>query len=120
MAEKVIKVCDWHETDVEAVKRNRWTNPAGKRKRLDLCAEHQKEFEDLWERLERGSELDTEDVPARTPRRKAGTKAGPSEQSIIKAWARANGYQISGSGRVPFHIEQAWKDAGRPNPQDAG
>ncbi|WP_431911659.1 hypothetical protein [Nonomuraea jabiensis] len=121
MAEKVITVCDWHETDVEAVKRNRWTNPAGKRKRNDLCEEHQKEFESLWERVELGSALDTEEAPARAPRRKAG-KGALGEPALIKAWLRSlgRGDEVKGSGRVPFHLEQEWKDAGRPNVLEEG
>ncbi|MEU4726508.1 hypothetical protein AB0G06_43515 [Nonomuraea dietziae] len=115
MATKVITICDWHGDDTPSKYRNRWTNPQGKRRRNDLCADHQKEFLGLWERLEQGSALDTEDAPARPSRRKAGTKEDPSYQAIIKAWARSVGHEVQRSGRVPFHIEQEWKEAGRPN-----
>jgi hypothetical protein len=122
LAEKVITVCDWHDDDTPSEHRTRWTDPQGNRRMNDLCAEHQADWNGLWEQINRGAQPDTEDTPVR-PSRKRGPsgpsdRRQPTEQAIIKAWARKEGHEIKGSGRAPFHIEQMWKGAGRPNVLD--
>ncbi|MEU7830340.1 histone-like nucleoid-structuring protein Lsr2 [Nonomuraea sp. NPDC049129] len=121
MAEKVITVCDWHDgKDVEAGNHNEWTNHLGKRRKNDLCDDHQRKFLAAWEAVERGSRpVEVEEISTRAPRKRPSVrvkaKAGPSEQQIIKAWAKQQGYKVATGGRVPFNIELEWKNAGRPN-----
>jgi hypothetical protein len=117
MATKVITICDWHEGDVEAAHHNEWTNPTGVRRSNDLCEEDQKKFLKAWEAIEKNSSV-VQETAVRPTRRKVSTSrnAGPSQQAIIKAWARENGYSVSETGgRVPFNIEMEWKKAGSPN-----
>ena len=44
---------------------------------------------------------------ARTPRRSGGS----DETSAIREWARSNGYQISGRGRIAANVVEAYKKA---------
>lgn len=132
MAEKVIRICDWHEEDVEAPHREEWTNPKGEHRRLDLCDSHHEDWLGLWEGLEEYSTLveeapkppavEEKAKPSPTRRRVVRhpadkkTSKGPSQTQIIKDWARKNGFEVTeGGGRVPFNVELAWKEAGSPN-----
>ena len=36
---------------------------------------------------------------------------GPVDTKIVRAWARANGYQVEDHGRIPAEILQAWERA---------
>lgn len=115
MATKLITICDWHRGEDEpAIHHNQWTNAQGKRKKNDLCDEHQVVFLAKWDDLEANSEPDEEPL-ARPKARRRRASDGPSDQALIKAWARAQGVNVSASGRVGFNVEQAWKDAGSPN-----
>ncbi|WP_084772345.1 Lsr2 family DNA-binding protein [Nonomuraea candida] len=116
MAEKVIRVCDWHTEEVAATHHNEWTNSKGEHRSNDLCAEDQKIFMKAWEAVERGSSLATTrstKVPAAaaTPKK----AKGPTEAAQMRAWAKQEGLEVSESGKISFTIEQAWKAAGRPN-----
>ncbi|MGN9782798.1 hypothetical protein ACTMTF_15300 [Nonomuraea sp. ZG12] len=118
MATKVIQVCDWHDDeDVEAPYHNEWTNPKGEHRQNDLCQTHQMDWTEAWEVIDRSStEVPASAAASRPARRKSGSSrtTGPSQQAIIKAWARSVGHEVKGS-RVPFNIEMEWKEAGSPN-----
>ncbi|SNS38368.1 Lsr2 protein [Streptosporangium subroseum] len=114
MATKQIVVCDWHDGDAEAIHHNAWTNLAGERKENDLCVTHQKEFLKAWETVEKGSSASAL-RPASRPAPKRLPRSVPSENAQARAWAKSQNMEVNDNGRVGFHIEQAWKKAGKPN-----
>ncbi|MER5643974.1 histone-like nucleoid-structuring protein Lsr2 [Streptosporangium sp. NPDC002524] len=118
MATKLVVICDWHEGDAEATHHNEWTGLDGKAKENDLCDTHQKPFLKAWETIDKGSTVRTT-TPAgtsngRTPRKKL-PKGQHTDNAKARAWAQANNMEVSGSGRVGFHVERAWKQAGSPD-----
>ncbi|MGS2646057.1 hypothetical protein [Streptosporangium sp. G12] len=115
MATKLVVICDWHEGDTEATHHNEWTNPKGELKENDLCDDHQKVFTEAWEAIEKGSTTRTAPTAnGRTPRKKL-PKGQHSPNAQARAWALANNMEVNAHGRVGFHIERAWKQAGQPN-----
>jgi hypothetical protein len=42
---------------------------------------------------------------------------GAAEASQIREWARENGYELSGRGRIPAHVIDAYKEAQQPKPR---
>ncbi|MEO3863424.1 histone-like nucleoid-structuring protein Lsr2 [Acrocarpospora sp. B8E8] len=125
MVTKLVAVCDRHAEDVPATHHNEWVNLEGKPKENDLCDEHQEPFLAAWEVIEAGSNLSTrapaaKPAPAK-PKRVRPPRGEHTQSSIIRAWAKSVGMEVSDQGRVGFHIEQAWKEAGRPAilPSDA-
>jgi hypothetical protein len=51
-------------------------------------------------------------APAPRARRRAGLRVkGPTELSVIRAWAEGNGLQVSGRGRIPGEVQAAYDAA---------
>ena len=79
---------------------------------IDLCAEHRGQFTNALApfvsqaRSARarsgGGSVSTSPARAKSGRRDA------AETEAIRAWAKANGFQISTRGRIPGHIEAAY------------
>lgn len=117
MATKLVTVCDWHDEDVTAIHHNDWVNLKGEPKENDLCDEHQEVFLKAWEAVERGSTLSTRSTETSAGRStsKKAPKGTPSDNTLARAWARSLDMDVNKSGRVGFHIERAWRQAGRPN-----
>jgi len=40
-----------------------------------------------------------------------GTAAGSGEPAKVREWALENGYELSGRGRIPGHVIEAYKEA---------
>jgi len=87
--------------------------------RTDLCADHAAElkaaltpFLESAERVDgrrRGGARPAEGkATARRPARR-----DPMQVAAIRAWARANGYEISDRGRIPREVEEAYNARGR-------
>lgn len=117
MAEKVIRVCDWsHEEDVEATHSNKWRDLNGHERKNDLCDEHQAVFLQLWEQIETGSQPAVSNQ-ASSKASSASKRRGPTTRALVKAWleSQGRGGELKGTGRPPFHLEQEWINAGRPD-----
>jgi hypothetical protein len=41
----------------------------------------------------------------------ANKAAGPSEAGAVREWALENGFELSGRGRIPGHVIEAYKEA---------
>ena len=118
--------CDRCEEDVQAERTVGFgvDDEAGKRReyKIELCNVHLKEFvTDLGPWIDSGR---PEDKPAGRSRRgtpttarptgmSGKTNAGPARRDPeqlagIRAWARANGYEVSDKGRIPAEVEAAY------------
>jgi hypothetical protein len=79
---------------------------------IDLCPEHRGQFTNALAPFvsqarsarTRGGAPAASGAPARV---KSGRR-DPAQTESIRAWAKANGYQISTRGRIPGHIEAAY------------
>jgi hypothetical protein len=47
----------------------------------------------------------------------AGKAARSGEAGQIREWALENGYELSGRGRIPAHVIEAYKEAQQPKPR---
>ena len=119
MAKKttVITVCDLHRGEVEAT--GSVTMVVSEvTYRLDLCAEHLREFTTAVRPWTRRAVSDAPAAPAaRKPRRnnakpasRSRRKAGPSN-SELREWAGANGFEVAERGRVPNAVREAFDAA---------
>lgn len=118
--------CDRCDDDVPAERTVGFgvDDEAGKRRefKIELCNMHLKEFvTDLEPWI--GSSR-PEDKPARRARRESltsarptgmnsGARKGPARRDPeqlagIRAWARANGFEVSDKGRIPAEVEEAY------------
>lgn len=46
--------------------------------------------------------------------RPGGTAARSGEAGRVREWALENGYELSGRGRIPSHVVEAYQEAQRP------
>ncbi|GAA3536943.1 hypothetical protein GCM10022419_015950 [Nonomuraea rosea] len=123
MATKVIRICDWHKDEVEATHHNEWVNSLGQHRSNDLCDEDQETFLKAWEVVEQGSTLFTNPpstpAPAPTsPNKATRTRASakpPGDITLARAWAKKQGMDVPDRGGISWQVEEAWREAGRPN-----
>jgi hypothetical protein len=109
---KVVVVCDRHRGDVEAVASVE-IGVDGDRRTVDLCAEHLAEFRKLvrpWlAPAAKGAARGSKKSPATT--RPRGRRAAAGDVGALRAWAQANGYQLSERGRIPNAVREAYAAA---------
>jgi Lsr2 len=84
---------------------------------IDLCAEHRSAFTGALAPFvghARSARSRTAAAPS-----SAGTgtrrvvRRDPSQTEAIRRWAKENGFAISGRGRIPGHVEEAYNARGR-------
>lgn len=46
----------------------------------------------------------------------SGTTGRSGEAGLVRAWAVENGYELSGRGRIPSHVLDAYQEAQQPKP----
>lgn len=51
--------------------------------------------------------------------RPGGAAARSGEAGQIREWALENGFELSGRGRIPSHVVDAYKEAQQPKPKTA-
>lgn len=87
--------------------------------RTDLCADHAAElqsaltpFLESAERVDRRRRATARPSDGKAPARRP-TRRDPSQVAAIRAWARANGFEISDRGRIPREVEEAYNARAR-------
>ena len=75
----------------------------GKPRVIDLSAENAQAFRDDLARWMDASRPDG--------RKRATTSKSKRDTATIRAWAQANGYDVSDRGRIPAYVEDAFHSA---------
>ena len=115
MAQKVqvVLTCDLDDEEVEAAETVTF-GFEGTTYAFELCDKHLTEFTDTIQAYIGSARL------ADGPRRRRAPAAGPgrvrrsngeTSSSDIRTWARENGYDVSGRGRIPAEIRSAYEAA---------
>ncbi|MGP8060058.1 MAG: histone-like nucleoid-structuring protein Lsr2 [Acidimicrobiales bacterium] len=117
--------CDRCENGVQAERTVGFgvDDEAGKRReyKIELCNMHLKEFvtdiepwlscarpEDKPGRQRRGSPTTARPTGMSAKTNHGPARRDPEQLAGIRAWARANGYQVSDKGRIPAEVEEAY------------
>ncbi len=87
---------------------------------LELCAKHGKELRvalESYTSIAGGAGLVGEDQGADRPAAKNGLEGNGSgmstaELSVVREWAREQGYEISDRGKLPSAVLEAWRSNG--------
>ena len=75
----------------------------GKPRVIDLSADNAQAF--------RGDLARWMDASRPDDRKRATTSRPKRDTATIRAWAQANGYEVSDRGRIPAHVEEAFNAA---------
>ena len=119
----VMRVCDLHRESVQSVKTLRFSWD-GTRHQLDLCADHLEELEstvNAWLRgtsasngARRGARKATgTGRPAKRTAKRASGSAAANASRDLRAWAKANGHNVSDRGRIPTDVRTAYEAAAK-------
>lgn len=109
---QVILTCDVHDGVADAVETVTFT-VEGHSYECELCEPHLAEFRDameIWSSHSRAVGSGRNGRSARAGRRRGGSADGAST-SEIRAWARAQGMQVSSRGRIPAELHAAYEAA---------
>ena len=89
----------------------------GKHWEIDLSAGNSQKLRDaLAPFIEVSREISSKDAVRRTAQANAGVSSngqlfGETDPATIRAWAQANGYDVTNKGRVPEHVVSAYHQA---------
>jgi len=119
MGQTVILTCDLHNDDTAAVETLRFAVGATGYE-IELCEKHLKEFNDKLSAFTKGARSTSSRRSAATRGRPAA-KARPGTKrrgraldvSVVREWARDQGYEVSARGRIPGAILDAYKARGK-------
>jgi hypothetical protein len=123
MAERLLLICDLHDTLALATDRAR-LDLAGDVVELDLCTEHVEELRALIDRLLPSTRSDRRRARSSKPaaggrRRASGGASSPAggsdslsaaEREAVREWARANGVAVSTRGRLAADVIRQYRD----------
>lgn len=105
MADRQIIVCDIQHDD-ELLAERRTFALDGTEYVIDLCEDDMVAFEQIWEQyLKAGRRVGRSAVRAK-PTRTFGANVAD-----VRAWALANGYEVSERGRIPGTVRAAYDAA---------
>ena len=82
---------------------------------IDLCAEHRSAFNNaLAPFVSNGRSARARAASAATsaPTHRRVVRRDPSQTEAIRRWAKENGFAISGRGRIPGTVEEAYNARG--------
>lgn len=97
----VVLCCDLHEEEVTAEETVSFS-VRGEGYEMELCAEHLKVFDEVtgaWTAAAR---------PGSKRRKPPVGDIASDEGGRVREWARANGYEVSGRGRIPQSVLDAF------------
>jgi hypothetical protein len=84
----------------------------GRRVELDLCGEHADALDDALGAVDRLLDSGRPVVPEGRRLSTARPRRRPAaDVAAVRAWARANGYEIAARGRIPREVEVAYERA---------
>ena len=121
----VMRVCDLHKESVPAVKTIRFSWD-GARHQLDLCTDHLGEVESTmnsWVRSApangsrrragraQGAARKGRPAAKRSPAKRPSAAAAARASRELRAWAKANGFDVSDRGRIPSNVRTAFETA---------
>ena len=109
---RVVLTCDLHGDGTEAVTTIRMDNGTA-RYELDLCQSHLDELTGAGRRKRPRRRAGGASSATKAANKTAAPKArrrgrGASDTAAVREWARAHGYTVSGRGRIPRHILEAF------------
>lgn len=133
MVSKTIMFCDWSEheadgelVDAQAVETINFTAPDGQDYEIDVCQAHRDEWAEISRQQQRWIKAARPVSKARARARRAASTATPAapnpprsrgshessqENTELREWARANGYQVSARGRISDELRTAYHDS---------
>ncbi len=114
---QVLLTCDLDDEDVEAVETVTF-GTEGATYEIEMCQQHLDEYHNwMQDYVARGRKVGgarrarsrhgSTSASPRRGRRASGDKGVPS----IREWARANGFQVSSRGRIPYEARNAYDAA---------
>jgi GNAT superfamily N-acetyltransferase len=109
---RVVLTCDLHGDGTEAVTTIRMDNGTA-RYELDLCQSHFDELTGVGRRLRPRRRTGVARSATKAASKTAAPKTrrrgrGARDTAAVREWARAHGYTVSGRGRIPRHILEAF------------
>jgi Lsr2 len=118
---QVLLTCDFDDDDTPAVETVTFTHH-GTTYAFEACQAHLDQFNTDLEtyvtraRRETGGRGRRSSGPAASALRASANpeRAGRGDLAAVRAWARAEGHQVSDRGRIPSEIRQAY-DAAHPS-----
>ncbi len=119
MGQRVTLMCDLHNNNTEAVESLRFAVGTHTYE-IDLCDKHLKEFHDKVASFVDGaravgtsrSSSGKKAAPASRRASRSRKAAGPTvDLTVVRDWARENGWEVSNRGRLPGAIMEAYQEA---------
>lgn len=109
---QVMLTCDVHDGTAEAIETVAFT-VEGHAYECELCEPHLAEFREAMEIWSSHSRAASASSGARRPgrSRRGGDARGVPSTGDVRAWARSEGLDVSGRGRLPAALVAAYKTA---------